>query len=193
MRLICAVLLLWLTGCAVKERVVLLPEADGKPTAVTVRSGPNQALIDKPYQATVVASSGDLKSVQYSAKEVQDLYPGLMSSKIPDEKRFVLYFETGGTTLSAESAALLPEIVRELSARSGGELMVVGHTDSVGSNEANDRLSLTRADTVARLLAEKGVVTDKMETVGRGKREPLVPTADEVAEPRNRRVEVRVR
>ena len=193
MRLVCACLLVMLSGCAVKERVVLLPETDGKPTAVTVRSGANQALIDKPYQATVVGSSGELKSAQYSAKEVQDLYPGLLSSKIPDEKRFILYFETGGTTLTAASAALLPDIIRELNTRSGGELMVVGHTDRVGSNEANDRLSLTRADAVARLLAEKGVVTDKMETVGRGKREPLVPTADEVAEPRNRRVEVRVR
>jgi OOP family OmpA-OmpF porin len=193
MKLIGALLIVLCAGCAIKERVVLLPESDGKPTAVSVQTGSNKAQIDKPYQASVIGSSGEQKSVQYTAKEVQDLYPGLIAASMTPEKRFVLYFQPGGSAVTVESMAQLPDILRELNARAGGELLVVGHTDAAGTNEANDRLSQTRADSVATLLVENGVKVEKIETVGRGKRELLVPTADGVAEPRNRRVEVRVR
>jgi outer membrane protein OmpA-like peptidoglycan-associated protein len=58
---------------------------------------------------------------------------------------------------------------------------------------ANDALSLKRANVVTQLLVGKGAVAERVESVGRGKRELLVPTADEVDEPQNRRVEVVVR
>lgn len=73
------------------------------------------------------------------------------------------------------------------------ELMVIGHTDSVGSDEVNDPLSLKRAEVIKELLAASGVQTLRMEAVGRGKRDPLVPVGDNVAEPKNRRVELRLR
>jgi outer membrane protein OmpA-like peptidoglycan-associated protein len=58
---------------------------------------------------------------------------------------------------------------------------------------ANDALSLKRAKVVSQLLVDKGAVAARVEAVGRGKRELLVPTADEVDEPQNRRVEIVVR
>jgi outer membrane protein OmpA-like peptidoglycan-associated protein len=71
--------------------------------------------------------------------------------------------------------------------------MVIGHTDRVGNAEGNDKLSLTRAEGLRDLLIESGVPADKLEAVGRGERDPLVPTADDVDEPKNRRVEINVR
>jgi outer membrane protein OmpA-like peptidoglycan-associated protein len=73
------------------------------------------------------------------------------------------------------------------------EVIVTGHTDRVGSVEANDRLSLARAQAVRELLVDAGVARSIISVVGRGERAPLVPTADEVAEARNRRVEIKIR
>jgi outer membrane protein OmpA-like peptidoglycan-associated protein len=71
--------------------------------------------------------------------------------------------------------------------------MVVGHTDSVGTVQDNDALSLRRAQTVSRFLAERGIAVQNIETAGRGERELLVVTKDGVADARNRRVEITVR
>ena len=70
---------------------------------------------------------------------------------------------------------------------------MIGHTDRVGSDQQNDVLSLQRAERIRQDLVRLGMATDGIQTVGRGEREPLVPTEDEVPEPRNRRVEITVR
>jgi outer membrane protein OmpA-like peptidoglycan-associated protein len=72
------------------------------------------------------------------------------------------------------------------------EILVIGHTDLVGSNEYNDTLSLQRAQLIAGMLQQQGAAKS-LEVTGRGMRDPLVPTASGVEEPRNRRVEVSVR
>ena len=105
----------------------------------------------------------------------------------------MLYFEAGGNVLTPESQAALTTIRQEIAERAASEVMVIGHTDRVGSVEGNDRLSLQRAEGLRDLLVESGVPAEKMEAVGRGERDPLVPTADEVDEPKNRRVEISVR
>jgi outer membrane protein OmpA-like peptidoglycan-associated protein len=89
--------------------------------------------------------------------------------------------------------AQLPKMVALVKARAGGEILVVGHTDRVGSVEANDKLSQQRADAIAALLRSAGLPAELVTAVGRGERQPLVPTPDEVAEPRNRRAEIIIR
>ena len=81
----------------------------------------------------------------------------------------------------------------EIASRPASEVMVIGHTDTVGGLEANDKLSLRRAEAVRDILVAAGVPGEKIELAGRGERETLVKTGDEVAEPRNRRVEISVR
>ncbi|MFW6242332.1 MAG: OmpA family protein, partial [Thermodesulfobacteriota bacterium] len=68
-----------------------------------------------------------------------------------------------------------------------------GHSDRQGSEEMNWKLSLERARTVNRILVERGVPETLIETTSHGEGNPRIPTADEVSEPRNRRVEVTVR
>ena len=70
---------------------------------------------------------------------------------------------------------------------------MIGHTDSVGSMESNDVLSLQRAETVRKFILQAGIQATSMEVAGRGERELAVPTGDEVAEVRNRRVEINLR
>ncbi|MBC7705583.1 MAG: OmpA family protein [Rhodoferax sp.] len=73
------------------------------------------------------------------------------------------------------------------------EVLVVGHTDALGTDSLNDELSMQRARIVRAGLIDKGIDSKRVEAVGRGKRELLVPTRDGVAESRNRRVEIQVR
>jgi outer membrane protein OmpA-like peptidoglycan-associated protein len=87
----------------------------------------------------------------------------------------------------------LPKVIAELTRRPGAEIVVIGHTDRVGLLADNDALSIKRAQTMARIFEQRGVARALLQAVGRGEREPLVATADEVPEPANRRVEVTVR
>ena len=99
----------------------------------------------------------------------------------------------GGTALTAESQVRLIETRDEALRRSGAELVVIGHTDTVGSQSSNDALSLRRAQQVRNLYIQSGFPAARIEAVGRGERELAVPTPDETDEPRNRRVEILLR
>jgi outer membrane protein OmpA-like peptidoglycan-associated protein len=81
----------------------------------------------------------------------------------------------------------------EVRRRPDPEVLITGHTDRVGGVAQNDALSLQRAERVRASMLDLGLPADRAQAVGRGEREPLVPTDDEVAEPRNRRVEITVR
>jgi outer membrane protein OmpA-like peptidoglycan-associated protein len=106
---------------------------------------------------------------------------------------FRLFFIFGSDALTPESVQFLAQVFGEVNQRPAAEVIVVGHTDRVGSDQQNDALSLQRAERIRVELVGLGVTGERIQTVGRGEREPLVATADEVAEPRNRRVEITVR
>ena len=106
---------------------------------------------------------------------------------------FLLYFKSGGAVLTAESEAMLTEIQAVIKTRDSNDISVVGHTDRVGAADVNAALSLKRAETVADWLVNGGVNRDIIEITSHGEENPVIPTEDNVAEPKNRRVEVTVR
>jgi outer membrane protein OmpA-like peptidoglycan-associated protein len=182
---------LLLGGC-VSERVVLLPSPDDRPTAVVVRDARGEVVLDKPY-AGVQRRAGEISPVQSSPAEVDKWFGAALAAQPLKPSSFTLYFAGGAEMLTPESEAELATIKREIAGRPASEVMVIGHTDTVGGLEANDKLSLKRATAVREILIAAGVPGEKIETAGRGEREPLVKTGDEVAEPQNRRVEISVR
>lgn len=182
-----------LTACAPATRVTLLPQADGTASAVEVSTRQGKQLLAQPYQVANVARSGEIRPDTTSADKVREAYPQLIALQPLAPERFVLEFEPGTSQLTAASQARLADVITRAQARSGGEIVVTGHTDRQGSLEANDKLSLERAQAIRALLIERGFKAELIEAVGRGEREPVVATDDEVAEPRNRRAEVVVR
>lgn len=184
-------LALLLGGCA-SERIVLLPSGDGTPGAVVVRDQHGEVRLEQPY-AGIRRSLDANRTYQSSPEEVAERFGATLAARPARPSQYVLYFEAGGNVLTQESQAALIAIRKEVSERAAAEVMVVGHTDRVGTADANDRLSLKRAQGIRELLVESGVAVEKLEVVGRGERDPLVLTADEVDEPRNRRVEINVR
>lgn len=189
--LLLAVATVFLGACA-SERVVLLPSGDGAPGAVVVRDQAGEIRLDQPY-AALKRTLDSNRVYQSSPQEVLERYGQTLAVQPPRPSAYVLYFETGGNVLTAESQAALDVIRKEIAERPASEVLVIGHTDRVGSADGNDKLSLKRAELIRGVLIESGVDAGKLEAVGRGERDPLVPTADEVDEPRNRRVEINVR
>ena len=193
LRLGCVGLGMLLSACAPTTRVILLPQADSTASAVVVRSTTTQIVLDVPYQRASGTGTAALKGDTVTAEDLQKKYLGLFTAAPPRPSKFILNFLPGGTTLTPESEAALPKILADLAARAGVDLVVTGHTDTKGAAAANDELSLKRAGVVAQLLIDKGAASTRIESVGRGERELLVKTGDDVDEPRNRRVEVVVR
>lgn len=189
----CLSLGLLLSACAPTTRVVLLPQADNTASSVIVRSTSTQIVLDVPYQRASATGADALKGDTVTAEDIQKKYLGLFTVAPPRPSKFILNFLPGGTALTPESEAALPEILADVAGRAGADMVVTGHTDTKGATAANDELSLKRAGVVTQLLIDKGAPGTRIESVGRGKRELLVKTEDDVDEPRNRRVEIVVR
>ena len=84
-------------------------------------------------------------------------------------------------------------MVAELKGRPLPDIVVIGHTDTVGTFTYNDRLSLARAERVRDMMVALGIPASRIQVAGRGKRELVVQTDENVSEARNRRVEINVR
>lgn len=183
----------FLTACATPDRIVLLPDADGKVGQVVVRSAAGQQVLDQAYAASEVDARGRISARTEDAATVKARYGSLLDAQPTRPVSFTVYFVSGSAQeLTPESKSVLEKLKAAVAARVAPELTVIGHTDRVGSLESNDALSLKRAEAVKGLLQAAGIQS-QMELAGRGEREPLLPTADEVAEPTNRRVEINLR
>lgn len=186
-------LALLLAACATPQgAVVLLPERDGKDAAVEVSQNGKQAALTQPYAAARLTSGGP-QSYQSSAQEVQAQFASALAAQPAAPTQFTLYFVEGKDEFTEASKRIIEGIFAEIAKRPVPDVIVVGHTDTVGTDAFNDALSRQRAEVVRSALLARGIATDKVAAVGRGKREPMVPTGEGVAEPRNRRVEIQVR
>ena len=182
-----------LAACATRQgSVVLLPSKDGKETALVVTQGANQVPLAQPYAAAHLTSAGP-ESYRSSAQEVQRYFAAALGGPPAPPAQFTLYFVEGKDEFTEESKQLIDRVFAEIAKRPVPDVVVIGHTDKVGSDAFNDSLSRQRAEVVRAALAARGVAPDKIATIGRGKREPMVATAEGVAEARNRRVEIQVR
>lgn len=124
---------------------------------------------------------------------MQARYGAALAAQPMRPTSFTLYFVENTDTLTEASQRTLDGVIAEIARYPVPDIVVVGHTDLVGTDVVNDALARKRADTVRTMLIGRGVAPSNVVAVGRGKREPAVPTADGVAESRNRRVEILVR
>lgn len=175
------------------EQITLLPSQDGRASAVIITTAGADTVLDKPYQTAAIDAKGATTTSSGDSAEIKRRYGQLLEALPQRAAVFTLYFITNSDDLAPESAARLPEIKAQLASRSAPEIIVIGHTDTVDKREYNDALSLRRAETVKRLLIEAGIAAEQIAVQARGERELLIQTADGVDEPRNRRVEIRVR
>jgi outer membrane protein OmpA-like peptidoglycan-associated protein len=199
--------LLVLSGCAAplppppppvvkpasEDLVVLLPDKAGKTGALSVTHAGAERVLDTPLAAARIKDEGPIDIGTATPEDVKQTFGEALAAQPPRPVSFLLYFVEGKDTLTPESQQVVQQIFAEIARRPVPEVVVIGHTDRVGSVAYNDALSLRRAQKVRDDLIKLGIPADRIEVAGRGEREPLVPTEDEVPEPRNRRVEISVR
>jgi outer membrane protein OmpA-like peptidoglycan-associated protein len=185
---------LFASGCASNHTlVVLFPEEGGTAGAITVGASGRTVVLDQPYSAAAVDRQGSVAARAVTREEANRTFADALAAQPRSSISFMLYFETNSLEVTSASRPALEALLAEVSNRTAVEVQVTGHTDRVGSQSDNDRLSLQRAEAVRAMLIKRGIQSTFLRAVGRGEREPLIATPDEQAEPRNRRVEVIVR
>jgi outer membrane protein OmpA-like peptidoglycan-associated protein len=178
------------------QMVVVVPDQGGKVGTVVVTDigGSGSTTLNKPYAAARVDSVGgrsELRTVPEG--EVKKVFGGAIAAQPIRPISFLLYFQEGTDEYTPESKEAFEKVFAEVARRKAAEVAVIGHTDTVGKLEFNDGLSLKRAERVRKDFTGRGIPPDSISIAGRGEREPIVQTPDEVSEPRNRRVEINVR
>lgn len=176
-----------------KTTVILVPDAKGKVGVVSVQSGGREALIDRAYASATAAGNAAPVIGRSSAAQVQQVFGAAIGARPRPPVSYTLNFLEGSDEYTPESRVIFETILSELGKRPAADIAVIGHTDRVGAVEYNDRLSLQRTERVRADLIKRGVADRSISVAGRGEREPLIATADEVPEPRNRRVEINIR
>jgi len=191
-----------LSGCAAhranRDLIVLLPDQNGKGGVITVTTQGGSQILDKPGYGIEFddLNKPPVAPKPVEEKEISDVFSSALSV-LPDQTSrfilFILYFERNTTKLTHGSNDLLSQVQKTIKSRNSNEVYVVGHTDLVGTEAYNASLSSRRANTVRDLLVSSGIKPKTLFVSSYGKARPLVPTKDQVPEPRNRRVEIIVR
>jgi len=181
-----------LAGACSTGTVVLLPEKDGHDTALLVKQGDQELLLNRPYAAAKQTPFGP-QGYRSSPEEVDTVFGAALAAQPMRPTQFTFYFIEGRDEFTDASKQIVDGVFAEIARRPVPDVLVIGHTDAVGTDQINDALSRQRAETVRVALIAHGIAPENITAIGRGKRDPVVPTADGVAEPRNRRVEIVVR
>jgi len=181
-----------LLGACASGTVVLLPHEGSQETAVAVKQGDKEVVLKEPYAAAKTTPVGP-RTYASSAQEVASQFGPALAAQPSRPEKFTLYFVQGSDEFSEESKREVDIILAEIAKRPVPDVLVIGHTDAVGSDSFNDALGLQRAETVRAALIRLGIPAADIRALSRGKRELAIPTPDGVAEPRNRRVEIIVR
>jgi outer membrane protein OmpA-like peptidoglycan-associated protein len=128
-----------------------------------------------------------------SEADVRRIFADAISAQPPAPSHFTLYFQFDSDELTPESRKLVGEVQASVKTYPAPQVAVVGHTDTTGSATANIGLGMRRAETVRTRLVEAGIDRSAIVVTSHGEATPLVPTADNVNEPKNRRVDITVR
>ena len=162
----------FLGACATQTgTVVLLPEKDGANTAVTVTAGRPGG---RARQALCGRAADDVRArARYTSNpqevEAHSARRSRRSRAAPTS--FTLYFVEGSDEFTDASKQILADVLAEIAKHPVPDIVVVGHTDTVGSDAINDALALRRAETVRGVLIAQGLSPASIVAIGRGKRE----------------------
>jgi len=109
----------------------------------------------------------------------------------PMARDYLVYFDFDKYNVRPDAASILDRVAEAIKEMGATSVSLVGHTDTMGTTEYNQVLSVERADSVRDYLKSKGITTEITAT-GVGESDPRVPTPDQVKEQENRNVQIRI-
>jgi outer membrane protein OmpA-like peptidoglycan-associated protein len=193
-KLFVVLVICFLAGCS-GTTVVLVPDAGGKIGQVDLTTEGGTTLLSKANESAQAkkAEQAPTSPVQLSENKIRDMFADTLAKEPAPPEHYRFYFQTGSADLLPEANAELAKAKAAIQARKSCDLSVIGHTDRVGDNSTNEGISMQRAGMVAKALIDIGIRNECMDKRYYGENDPVIRTADNVAEPLNRRVEVEIR
>jgi OmpA-OmpF porin, OOP family len=158
----------------------LMLKKEGKESWIDVRSGNNfytLTIVERELMKQEVVANAEAMGNDINATGHVSIYG--------------IYFDTGKADIKPESDAAIAEIAKLLTNNGALKVYVVGHTDNVGSFDANMKLSKDRADAVARVLTSKhSIAADRLKAYGVSSLSPVTSNDTDEGRAKNRRVEL---
>ncbi len=187
--------ILILAGCCnlqPENLFVLTADPDQNVGSISIKNEAGEQVLTEARQGVEVkdASTAPAEPVVLDQATIDRLFGDALSARPQPPQRFRLYFQEGTSDLTADSEKGFQEMMDLVQQQPPLDIRIIGHTDTAGSVPENKRLGLQRAMAVKRLLLFHEVEPSRIETQTHGESNLLVPTENEVAEPRNQRVEV---
>lgn len=173
--------------------LALLQSPAGPLGEVEILEGINQGTVLNQAASALIIDGYSSKTYTLDATQLQEDFSDALAAIPPPPVSFLLYFELGGVRLTPASRALMPEVITAIRQRPAAEIDIKGHTDTVGGNEQNFRLSQRRSEHVASLIQASGAPHVEIAISYHGKQELAIETPDNTAELLNRRVEIGIR
>ncbi|MEE4364305.1 MAG: OmpA family protein [Desulfotignum sp.] len=192
---IISALFLAVIACGTKSTVVLVPDPDGRTGKLTVTNQGGTQTLDQANQSVQIKNKKTAPGTpaKLSHDEIAAAFSDALAAQPLPPAKFILYFLSDSNLLTQESKKLLPQIIQTILKRKSNDIVISGHTDTVGTKAYNYLLSLDRAKTMFNILVANGAVPDDIRVISHGEGNLLIKTPDDVAEPKNRRVEVVIR
>ncbi|MFZ2725512.1 MAG: OmpA family protein, partial [Methylococcaceae bacterium] len=128
------------------------------------------------------------RSLQGTGIELQRTSENTLNLTMPSS----ITFATDSATLTPQAQSALDSVANVLNQYGDSTVNITGHTDDIGSDSYNQRLSEQRASSVSAYLAQKGVNYNRLSQRGMGEKMPKVPNTNEANRAQNRRVELAI-
>ncbi len=187
-------LLLSLVLCSCSTSRVILLENNKDTNAIVIKTKSAELVLDETNTYADISSIAAPTAIKKITKEeLQQSYGSLIASAPKPPINFLIYFEPSTVVMTSQSQQLFPEVHKAIEERLPCDVNIIGHADSTGSKEYNTELSLKRAKQIEHWLIKQKLDISNISVESYGEEDPLIPTADGVAEPRNRRVEILIR
>jgi outer membrane protein OmpA-like peptidoglycan-associated protein len=184
-------------GCAStpKTSIYLVADPEGQIGEVSVTNDVSTVLLTEENEKLAAGNSSRAfrKTRIVEASEIEEKFSDALASLPERPAGFSIYFDSDSSQIKRDSRRILDEVLAEIKRRDSRDISLNGHTDRQGDAQLNMPLSLKRADRVKNFLLEKGISEDYITVEFYGESKPVIPTVDDVSEPKNRRVEVVVR
>jgi outer membrane protein OmpA-like peptidoglycan-associated protein len=188
-------LLLFISACS-KTMVVLVPDPDGAVGKVTVtpKIGTSHILEKSmesinTYPVSILSSGSEIITMESLPEPLKET----LRNEPAYPSQFIFYFKSGSVELNEESLEKVSLAVQKIEVKKSCDVVSIGHSDSVGDEEYNIKLSSQRAEAVKGMLVAAGIAAECIETISYGESDPLVKSGDNVDESVNRRVELEIR
>ncbi len=178
------------TGCS--QTTVLLLDSGKKQNAILVVNEIGTTKLDTVGNYINLADKNKPASQvkTMSESEIKSRFGKVLASIPLKPLSYRLYFKANSKELTDVSMETLEEALKSIEERSPCSVDIIGHTDTTGSNALNVKVSLKRAKYIETLIKKKGIKIVSLVAKGYGEEDLFVKTQDNIAEAKNRNVEI---